>query len=179
MNYTRLALTSHIKSLGLPVSDFMLVGVRSKADVPDRYDDKFYVYKLGGSFFNFDCTTHSGSHYLLNWLNPKGTAVLRADRCYKYKLGLHKGQEALVQAGPVEVYRDKNRDLKTDAVGPTETGWFGINIHRSTTNSVSQFVGKFSAGCTVLANPADFKLLLEECKKSGKQTFDYILLNEF
>lgn len=179
MNYTRLALTSHIKSLGLPVSDFMLVGVRSKADVPDRYDDKFYISKPGGSMFNFDCTTHSGSHYLLNWLNPKGTAVLKADRTYKYKLGIHKGYEALVQAAPVEVYRDNNKNLKVDAVGPTEIGWFGINIHRGSMTTVGSYIGKFSAGCQVLANPADFKLLLEECKKTGKQTFDYILLNEF
>lgn len=178
MNYTRLVLTSHIKSLGLPVSDFMLVGVRSKADIPDSYDDKLYLV-THRSMFTFDCTTNSGGHYLLNLLNPKGTAVLRADKCYKYKLGIHKGYEALVQAAPVEVYRDKNKDAKIDTVGPTETGWFGINIHRGSMTTVGKYIGRFSGGCVVLQNPADFKLLIEECKKTNKTVFDFVLLNEF
>lgn len=178
MNYTRLALTAHIKSLGLPISDFMLVGVRSKEDKPDVYDDKFYIITQG-SMFTFDCTTNAGAYYLMNLLNPKGAAVLRADRCYKYKLGTHKGYEALVQAGPVEVYRDKNRDRKIDINGPTEWGWFGINIHRGSEGSVGKFIGKFSAGCQVIANPSEFKLLLDECKKTGQHIFNYILLNEF
>lgn len=177
MNYTKLILTSHIKSLGLPISDFMLVGVRSRADRPDVYDDKFFII-TPKSLFTFDCTTNSGTFYLKNLLNPKGTAVLRADRSYKYKLGLHKGTEALVQAAPVEVYRDKNGDNKIDAVGPTEWGWFGINIH-GTGGALSKFISRWSAGCTVIPDPRDYKLLLEECKKSGHTIFNYTLLNEF
>lgn len=178
MNYTKLSLTSRIKSLGLPISDFMLVGVRSKEDKPDVYDDKLYLITKS-SLFCFDCTTNSGTYYLMNWMNPKGTAVLRADRSYKYKLGLHKGKEALVQAGPVEVYRDKNKDAKIDTVGPTEWGWFGIDIHRGSENSVGRFIGKWSAGCTVVPDVQQFLLLLSECKKTGQMFFNYTLLNEF
>lgn len=178
MNYTKLILTSRVKSLGLPISDFMLVGVRSGADKPDAYDDKFYVI-TPKSMFTFDCTTNSGTFYLMNLMNPKGTAVLRADRSYKYKLGLHKGKEALVQAAPVEVYRDKNKDAKVDAAGPTEWGWFGINIHGASENAVSKFISRWSAGCTVIPNPMDYKLFIEECKKSGQMIFNYTLLNEF
>lgn len=156
----------------------MLVGVRSRADKPDSYDDRFYVICPKG-FFGFDCTTNSGGYYLLNLLNPKGTAVLRADRQYKYKIGTHKTYKALVQAAPVEVYRDKNKDLKIDTVGPTEWGWFGINIHRGPSSQVGKVVGKFSAGCTVIADPNDFDVLMHLCENSGIHIFPYTLLNEF
>jgi hypothetical protein len=80
----------------------------------------------------------------------------------------------------VTVYRDRNIDLKSDEISGTEdTGYFGINIHRALETGLANFVSKFSAGCQVLRNPADFKLLLEEVKKSGLKKIPYILIKEF
>lgn len=177
MNYTKLTLTAKLKSLGYSLSDFMIVGVRSKADKPNEWDDKIYLVTKNG-YWGFEATTNPGTHWLLNWLNPKGTAVLKPGM-YWYKLGKHKGYEALVQAEPVTVYRDKNKDLKSDEVaGTEESGFFGINIHRALESGIAKWVGQFSAGCQVVRHPADYKILIEECKKSGLTKFPYYLIKE-
>lgn len=177
MNYTKLTLTSKLKSLGYPLHDFMIVGVRSKADKSNEWDDKIYLVTKNG-YWGFEATTNPGTHWLLNWLNPKGTAVLKPGM-YWYKLGKHKGYEALVQAEPVTVYRDRNKDLKSDEIpGTEETGYFAINIHRALESGVAKWVGKFSAGCSVVRHPADFKILIDECKKSGLTKFPYYLIKE-
>jgi hypothetical protein len=156
----------------------MIVGVRSKADKPDAFDDKLYLI-TPKAYYSFDCTTNAGTYYMFNWLNPKGTAVLKPGQ-YWYQLGKHKDYEALVQAAAVTVYRDNNKDNKTDEIaGTEETGWYGVHIHKSSPTGISKFVGKWSAGCTVLANPSDFKILIDECKNSGLKIFPYYLIKEF
>jgi hypothetical protein len=178
LNYTKLTLTAHIKSLGYPLHPFMLVGVRSKADKPDSFDDKFYLI-TPKEFHGFDCTTNPGVSWLMKFMNPKGTAVLKQG-WYWYKLGKHKDYEALVQAAAVTVYRDSNKDTKSDEIaGTEETGFYGINIHRSLPDRLAKSVGLFSAGCTVIHNPADFKLLIDTCKSSGLKQFPYYLITEF
>jgi hypothetical protein len=177
MNYTKIALTAHLKKLGYNLEPFMIVGVRSKADKPDAYDDKIYLICRNG-YFSFNATTNPGVHWLHNWLNPKGAAVLKPGK-YFYKLGKHKGYEALVQAYAVTVYRDTNKDDKSDSSGFEETGFFGINIHRALESGIANFIGKFSAGCQVIQNPADFKRLIVECKSSNLKLFPYYLINEF
>jgi len=177
MNYTRVSLLAHIRGLGLHAELFMLIGVRSKADKPNEFDDKFYLVSKQNMFV-FSCTTNPGTNWLQNAMNPKGTAVLKPGK-YWYKLGTHKGYEALVQSGPVTVYRDNNKDLKSDTTGPEDTGYFGINIHRANETAISKLVALWSAGCQVLNNPADFKLLLDECKASGLKEFPYYLINEY
>jgi len=155
----------------------MIIGVRSKADIPNEFDDKIYLITKS-EMFGFTGTTNPGTNWLQNYMNPKGTAVLKPGM-YWYKLGTHKGYEALNQAGPVTVYRDKNKDLKSDVTKDEDTGYFGIDIHRANETAVSKFVGLWSAGCCVLNNPADFKLLISECKASGLKEFPYYLINEY
>ena len=72
----------------------------------------------------------------------KGIAVLQPG-VYSYKIGIHgitkppeKRYEALVQAAPVTILRD--------GASATETGFFGLNIHRGSYGSVS------SVGCQTL-----------------------------
>lgn len=156
----------------------MIIGVRSKADQPNQFDDKIYLISKNG-FWGFDATTNAGASWLQKPMNPKGTAVLKPGY-YWYKLGTHSGYEALVQAAAVTVYRDNNKDLKIDEIaGTEETGWFGINIHRANDSAISKFVNLWSAGCQVICNPADFKTLMTECKASGLKQFPYYLIQEF
>jgi hypothetical protein len=56
---------------------------------------------------------------------------------------------------------------------------FGINIHRANEKSISTIIDKWSAGCQVLNNPADFKKILTLAKESKKLNFTYTLLKEF
>jgi hypothetical protein len=114
-------------------------------------------------------------------MNPKGTAVLKPGQYIDtWAFGLHQGKyEALKQVKPVTVYRDKDLDDKSEETAVTDTGLFGINIHRANEKAISKIIDKWSAGCQVLNNPADFKTLLDSCKESKLKAFTYTLLKEF
>jgi hypothetical protein len=89
-------------------------------------------------------------------MNRLGAAILKPGQ-YEgcWKIGNHRGYEALVQDKPVIVYRDNNRDNILDVASQNvdiHVGVFGINIHRANRNGRSVQVDKWSAGCQVLQN---------------------------
>lgn len=159
--------------------DFHLVGIRSKANLPNQFDDLFGVVN-GTNVSWYSCTTNPGTHWLKNILNPKGAALLKCGQYYNtWKIGLHQGKyEALIQHRPVTVFRDGNLNEISEETSITEIGMFGINIHRANETMISKLIDKWSAGCQVLNNPADFKALLELCKASKLTEFTYTLLKE-
>jgi hypothetical protein len=154
----------------------MIVGVRSKADLPDRFDDAIYLL-TPKQFYRFSATTNPGVHWLETFLNPKGTAVLKPG-LYWYKIGKHRGYAALVQDSAVTVYRDVNKNRKAEESGEEDTGFFGINIHRANPTRMSTIIGQWSAGCQVLNSPIEFNTLIDECQKSGLSRFPYYLIKE-
>lgn len=97
----------------------------------------------------------------------KGYASLKPG-VWRYKLGYHgirRGNpyRALVQAAAVTVSRDGQGD---------ETGWFGINIHKGSSRSVS------SEGCQTIppAQWSAFIALIEgEMKRNNAKTVSYVL----
>jgi len=147
-----------------------LIGIRKDYQASNRFDDTMVAfYKVGGRWQidHWPVTTDPGWYYLENGLS-KGTAILKEGQ-YRgaYRLGLHKGQyKALVQAKPVTVYRDANKDHRLDTAR-TETGLFGINIHRAGQWAASAKVDKWSAGCQVFADPDDFMALLSLARRSA------------
>lgn len=148
-------------------NDRLIVAYRSR---PHHLDYPLTIHE-------FKLTTLPGAHYLSNLLNPKGTAILAPGQ-YRYKLGSHRGKPALVQAAPVTVYRDKNRDQNFDLVDP-ETGYFGINIHRA--GRFSHFVNSWSAGCQVFQREDDFEFFLNLCESVAHRShgmFHYTLIDE-
>ena len=161
-----------------------LVGIRKDYQATNRFDDTFCAFINDGTrwfAFYWPCTTDPGWPHLENGL-AKGTAVLAEGQYIgAYKIGLHQGQyPALVQAGPVTVYRDRNGDHNLDLENP-ETGRFGINIHRAGGSRPSVQVDRWSAGCQVLANPLDFAELMTMCRMSvsaGHYSFTYTLIRE-
>ena len=161
-----------------------VVGVRHGRTVTNRFDDALFLfYRADGWWhkYRFSCTTDPGLGPMENPI-PKGRAVLAPGQ-YRgaYSLGLHKGrQKALVQTGPVTVYRDKNGDRTLDYDNP-DTGLFGINIHWSSTTHDSVQVDNWSEGCQVGTGAEDYNvfinLLTESASRYGK-TFTYTLLEE-
>ena len=57
--------------------DINFVGIRSKANLPNQFDDLFGVIQ-NGKITWYTCTTNPGTHWLKNILNPKGAALLKA-----------------------------------------------------------------------------------------------------
>lgn len=178
--YTIGELQFEFKKLGYQWFDFMIVGIRSTLDKPNEFDDLIGLV-ANGKVTWFTGTTNPGVHWLKNIMNPKGTAVLKPGQYINtWALGLHQGKyEALRQVKPVTVYRDKDLDDKSEETATTDTGLFGINIHRANEKAISKIIDKWSAGCQVLNNPADFKTLLDSCKESKLKAFTYTLLKEF
>lgn len=146
-----------------------IVGWRNSLGRVNYFDDRISLYWKDDGVWegrDYQATTKPGNPFLKNPINPKGTAILVPGQ-YSYKLGLHHGKyEALVQAGPVKVYRDNNRDLVYDLFRPTiEEGYFGINIHRASIGD--KLVGPDSAGCQVIKSKSDYDEFIGLCKRSA------------
>jgi hypothetical protein len=164
-----------------------LIGIRSTQDLhANTFNDLFCIaYSVGGAkaLHVFACTTDPGVYYRANPLTDRGTAIL-APGHYSglWKMGLHKGQyQALVQASPVALLRDNNRDQKLNFVDKAVPEMAGINCHRATGNGTSTQVDKWSAGCQVIANSENFNQLISLCNLSAKQwgnLFSYTLLED-
>tara|TARA_B110000240_G_scaffold177249_1_gene205741 strand:- start:183 stop:806 length:624 start_codon:yes stop_codon:yes gene_type:complete len=171
--------------------DVNIVGVRNsetKGRVTNAFDDCITIsYKIEGEwqFHCFQCTTDPGSSYMNNPIvESKGTAILKPNQ-YRgsHKLRLHAGKYlALGQKKDVTVYRDNDRDDKYDLdESKTDTGLFGINIHRATGRSggKSTRVDKWSAGCQVIADNDDWHEFLDICQAAREihgNSFSYTLL---
>ena len=179
--YTIEELKAKFNMLGYVWSDYHFVGIRSNANEKNKFDDLFGVVS-GNSIKWYSCTTNPGTHWLQNLLNPKGAGLLKPTQYIDgWKIGMHQGKyEAFVQNKPVTVYRDADKDDVAEETAVTETGYFGINIHRTNDKGViSQLIDKWSAGCQVLNNPADFKTVLLDAKATKQTAFTYTLLKEF
>jgi len=171
--------------------DVNIVGVRNsetKGRVTNAFDDCITIsYKVDGEwqFHCFQCTTDPGSAYMDNpILENTGCAILKPNQ-YRgsHKLRLHAGKYlALGQKKDVTVYRDNNRDDKYDLdESKTDTGLFGINIHRATgrAGGKSTRVDKWSAGCQVIADNDDWHEFLDICQAAREihgNSFSYTLL---
>ena len=170
--------------------DVNIVGVRNaetKAKVTNKFDDKITVsFKCDGEweFHEFDCTTDPGTHWVENVMNKKGVAILKPGQYRRsHKLRLHAGKYlALGQQNNVTVYRDDNRDDNYDLdESKTDTGLFGINIHRATgrAGKKSSQIDKWSAGCQVIADNDDWHCFLDICQQAREiwgNNFTYTLI---
>ena len=155
-------------------SNLNIVGIRNSSTgnkVTNAFDDLLVVaYQVAGTWVikKYPITTDNGG----------GTARLV---CNQYRgshaIGLHQGKyEALKQCGPVTVYRDFTKDgiYQTDK---TETGVFGINIHKAGVDSAR--VDDWSHGCQVFKRVADFNEFMLLAKKAAAlhgNRFSYTLI---
>lgn len=166
-----------------------LIGVRnSNAINQQNFDDQIaYFYyddkgRLNGKVA--PATTDPSTAWLKDPMNTKGAAVLKSGE-YKdaYALGKHRNQyEALVQVKPVTVIRDNDRDALINYLASTQTGLFGINIHKSSKGKNNEdIIGRDSAGCQVFRNIPDFMDMMRLAQVSRSKhgnKFSYILIDE-
>ena len=179
-----------LNRLGLAVVEtpwyLNLIGIRS-AGSANAFDDRLALawFQDGRAcLLVFTCTTDPGLHWRRHPITERGTAILKPGHYPGlWSLGLHRGQyEALVQRGPCTVFRDSDRDGQLDTAGAREeTGLFGINCHRAAEACQPTTVGRWSAGCQVLPDSADFGLLLALARKhisSYGNRIGYTLIEE-
>ena len=196
MNYpTREQIKTAVESKGykwFENGDYNLniVGIRNSEtlnEVTNKFDDYITLsYKVDGEwkFHCFDCTTDPGKHWVENVINEAGVAILKPNQ-YRgsHKLDFHQGRYlALRQKSDVTVYRDNDRDNNYDLnESKTDTGIFGINIHRATGRSGGKSirVDKWSAGCQVIADNDDWHTFLGICQSAREihgNSFSYTLI---
>ena len=173
--------------------DVNIIGIRNdktKGRVTNAFDDTITIsYKNEDGewqYHEFDCTTDPGSAYMDNpILENTGCAILKPNQ-YRgsHKIRLHGGKyTALGQKKDVTVYRDNDRDNNYNLdESKTDTGLFGINIHRATgrAGNKSTRVDKWSAGCQVIADNDDWHQFLDICQTAREihgNSFSYTLLN--
>jgi hypothetical protein len=166
-----------------------LIGVRnSNATSQDKFDDllAYFTYDANGNLVGkvVPATTDPSTYFLKSPINAKGAAILKSGQ-YKdaYQIGLHRGKyEALVQAKPVTVIRDDDRNAFINYFAPTQTGLYGINIHKSTKGKNNEdIIGIDSAGCQVFRNIPDFldmMRLAQTSRKNYGNSFTYTLIDE-
>ena len=167
-----------------------IIGVRHKGSkVTNKFDDCIVVIYNTATEKNikkiFMATTLPGMKAMKHPMASKGTAILKPGQ-YRgaYKVGYHKGKyKALVQAKPLPVYRDGNKDETFD-LKPTaiDTGIFGINIHKAgdSTNG-STYVDGWSYGCQVFQKNIDFSAFMRLVDRANSiygNSFTYTLINE-
>jgi hypothetical protein len=182
---------SKMKSLGYVVFDggpfdLNIVGVRSAHPVVNAFCDHLHVvYRevAGGPWVDkvWPVTTDPGTYYLNNPIHVSGTAIVVPGQYRRsHSIGLHRGDyQALVQTGSLKIWLDSNRDSVLDHTHPVEGSGFGINIHHAGAHSTQ--VDKWSAGCQVFANLADFNefmAIVNQAAAKWGPTFTYTLLQE-
>ena len=166
-----------------------IVGVRRDNQGSNTFDDFLLVMYREEELMvshRWQATTDPGKYWLMNPMNPKGTAVLMPGQYRStWKIGKHQNSyEALVQRKPVKVYRDNNKDEIIDYNNITtlvDQCYFGINIHRSNPYTESYVVNKWSAGCQVFKKVEDYEKFMDLCGESAKiygNSFTYTLIDE-
>jgi len=177
-SYTDKQLLDHVKylqSFKYYPTGYWAIMVRSEEDAPNQFDDKFYLFE-GTKFVSVtSCTTNKG-------LN--GTAVIRSN-VFNYDThtyGLHRGKmPALRQVKPIEYYRDRNKDGKTDETGQIYRDIIYVNIHGATyrrgSKQIATRIDGWSEGCIVLNDNAYYENFINLVK--NQKYFSFVILKEF
>jgi hypothetical protein len=183
---------SLVKSQGYEVDTtpykLNVVGIRDTANTePILFQDEiaYFYYDQNGNLVGNVArgTTSPSVYYLENPMNIGGAAILKQGQ-YKnaYAIGLHRGKyKALVQVKPVTVMRDKDRNSYLDFFAPTQTGLYGINIHKATIKNNQAEIGRDSAGCQVFMNINDYNDMMKMAETSrikNGNTFTYTLIDK-
>jgi hypothetical protein len=188
--YTDTELLNHVKSLdsfkSIP-TDHWILGVRSNEDTPNRFDDKFYLFRCEQFIAVASGTTNPGTSTLRQFekVNKSGAAVVKADSWYYnlWKFGKHNGKvDALLQLGAsITVNRDTDKDDKSEEIGQVQSGYFGINFHPNTyditADNTGATIGWWSAGCQVVNDMNKYRTFIKATK--SQKSVSYCLIDEF
>jgi hypothetical protein len=162
-----------------------LIGVRNKekkvGNLVEKYgefDDLFYcIWKDKNNQIKvkkYNVTTEPGKETLIpnsSYYKQNGTAILKPGQYPVYKLGFHGSNKPYLAfwqvRGEVKVARDKTGSEVYDYDAPTQSGFFGINIHKSS-YGVTQKISNWSEGCQVFSSFEQWKEFIEIARKSAE-----------
>lgn len=146
-----------------------LVAVRVLPGRANHFDDFLTLSWVEGAEWVtrwWAVTTDPGKYHLENPGKVEGTAIVYPGQYrVSHSMGRHRQRyPALVQTGELAVWRDPDRDGQPDRKGEPYWGTFGINVHASDSDPFDEvdpnpahLVNKWSAGCVVFADSADYR----------------------
>ena len=187
-NYTDAELLTRVRQLRNFIKipeNYWILGIRSKEDRFNEFDDKFYIFRGEQFIMVMTGTTNPGANGLLNPSNPKGVAVVVADKWHYNELtrGLHNNKViAYRQTGGIDLMRDNNRNKKSGDVSTSSIEYNrGINFHPSDYNLDSKTkktnIGAWSEGCLVANDIVKYKEFMHLTRLQEKMSF--CVINEF
>lgn len=130
---------------------------KPNADEFNKFNDRRLVISVAGGKpslqMNVLATTEPGRFYTMNPINAGGAARIAFGQYKAWNVGIHNAKkksahEALVQVGPISVFRDLNKDGKRTGDKIDVGSTFGVNQH-SGFNADPNNIGRASAGCLV------------------------------
>lgn len=134
--------------------DVTLGAIRTKDNSSNKFNDwifaSLFTERGGVMSIVVEGTTDAGLYYRNNPDNVGGTAIIQHGKQYRgaftyMEKGGHKGQEAFRQTGPLDYWRDVNRDQYLDFTNPVPNEIFNTNGHDM--GKLGENVDKWSAGC--------------------------------
>lgn len=188
-SYTDKELLARVEELpsfkGFP-PQYWILGVQSREDTYNYFDDKFYLFR-GTKFISVvSGTTNAGTTGLMNYsrYNKYGALVVKTNEWYHglWKFGYHKGRmPALKQVRPIKYFRDWNKNERTEEIGKMYEGIKGINFHtvlyEKNLSFIRKLIGGWSTGCQVVNHVGKYYKMLNKMRKQKYVT--YCLIKEF
>ena len=165
---------------------YWILGVQSKEDQFNRFDDVFYLFFKETFILRTSGTTNAGATGLKRYhsYGQRGTAVIKTNQWYYnlWKPGLHKNKmEALKQAEKILHFRDSNKDINVEERGDLYYGLIGINFHSVTYSKDIGFwrriISSWSVGCQVANVYKDYRKILD--KTENQRRTSYCLIKEW
>jgi hypothetical protein len=166
-----------------------MVAMRTKDDgrVTNKFDDSLFVFwkKENGNWEIIDYPITSTPGFIPQTeILPENVAILALGQYIEQcKLGIFKGDEKYkcLKFEESTVYRN-NKTTSYNYKAKTETGKFGIYIHRATDIGSSENVFNYSEGSQVFKSVVQYKQFINLCEKqinvANKETFTYTLVRK-
>jgi hypothetical protein len=181
--YTKEAIMMRMLDFGFIFPQNHLVGIRSEADATDKYDDVFYWFEDGRVFAVYTGTTNPGSYYLQNFMNKLagGTAVMASNQqmVEGFIKGKYKENDAWRQHSTMKVFRDADKDLKSEELGIPYVGMYNIHIHAMFKGKKSERIYNWSAACQGMNDPDQWNEFISRSYERCPEKLTYTLLKEF
>jgi hypothetical protein len=176
--------------------DYKRINFIGKLDESAQKDDVFndtYYLNIDNDVWYWQCTCNPGKH--CTETRQGGAAHLvygfQPDIwCLETHMKSNPGFAHLAlcsrpefKCKPTTIWRDVNKNYIQEKTEPIQTGFFGINCHRASINSVISKIGLYSEGCIVTPDFKDFSFLITTLKKQPEVianshfTFGFLLTN--
>ncbi len=187
-SYTDREILDRVKSHARGFVDYpdgyWLIGIRSKEDEFNKFDDKFYLFYNKSFVAVYSGTTNPGSKGLKEYrdYNPDGAGILQSDRIVYdgYIRGESKGREVYRQFKPFPYYRDGDMDTLSEELGEVRLEVIHAHIHDAKMNGEDvdrEDINGWSLACQAFNNGLGWDQFMKLTEKQSLLT--YCILKEF